>query len=117
MRVRRGAVLLEVVIAVSILAIAGLAVVSFVSEASAGVRRARSQDQSVREAAAYLDVVTLWPRADLDRHLGARRQGSWLMTVHRTSPRLYDIAIADSTGDHELIHTTVFRREDPDNAR
>jgi len=117
MRARRGAILLEAIVAVTILAIAGLAGVAFVSDASASVQRARTRDRAVRDASAFMDAVSLWPRADLDRHLGSRPQGVWRLTVNRPTPTLYVLLIADSTGTDELLRTTVFRRLDSDVTR
>src|SRR4051812_27068530 len=82
----RGAVLLEVLVALAILVTAGAAAVAMASESAAALARAREADREMRRASAFFDAVALWPRADLDRHLGDRTQGVWRMRVDRPWP-------------------------------
>ena len=78
---RAGAVLLEVIIALAILATAGAT------------------------------ITALWPRADLDRHLGERTQGHWRMRVDRPTPTLYVVTLTDGASNVELLRTALFRPE------
>src|SRR4051812_27860933 len=87
-RPRTGVVLLEAIVATTILAIAGAAVVALASDSARAVDRARAADAATRRASALLDAVALWPREDLDRHLGAREEGAWRLIVHRPAPTL-----------------------------
>ena len=68
----------------------------------------------MRDASALLEAVALWPRADLDRHLGDRPQGAWRMQVDRPTPTLYVIVLADSTNRRELLRTTLYRPQPAD---
>ena len=114
-RVRRtapmGAALLEVLIALTILATAGATVVALSAQSAQVVRQAREGERELREAGAFLDAVALWPRDDLDRHLGTREQHPWRMRVDRAAPTLYVVTLTDSTGSRELLRTSVFRPE------
>jgi type II secretory pathway pseudopilin PulG len=105
-----GAALLEVIVAVSILATAGTAAVAMTSESARAVERARDADRRAREAGAFMEAVALWPRADLDRRLGEREQGPWRLTIQRPDPELYTVSLVDSSGT-ELLRTALFRRD------
>src|SRR5688500_8489510 len=97
MRERRGAVLLEAIAALTILATAGAAIVAMAAQSARAVEHARVADTESLRASSFLDAVYLWPREDLDRHLGVREQGSWLMAVDRPARHLYVVTLADST--------------------
>lgn len=114
---RRGAVLLEVVVALTILATGGVAMIALASQSMDSLRRATAAERETERASAFLHAVALWPRADLDRHLGDRPQGSWRLLVERSLPTLYTVSLTDSTGERTLITTALFRTEDDDAAR
>ena len=116
MRGRPGAVLLEVLVAMAILAVAGAAALALASESARAVERARAADRATRDASTLLDAVALWPREDLDRHLGTREQGPWRMTVARESARIYVVTIVDSTGG-DVVRTSIYRDERAGSAR
>lgn len=108
-RTRSGVVLLEVLVALTILGTAGAALAAMAVAANDAVRRAQQLDDDVRRASALLEAVALWPREDLDRHLGARPQGEWTLEVQRPMPTLYTLAIADSGGGRSLLRTALYR--------
>lgn len=109
-RVRRGAALLEVIVALTILSIAGGSALAVATQSAAAIGRVREKDAELRSASALLHSVVLWPREDLDRHLGTRRQGHMLMRVERSDQQLYTIVLMDSLGGN-LLRTDVFRPE------
>jgi len=80
-------------------------------ETSDSLRRAARDETEVRGASSLLDAVTLWSRQDLDRHLGTRQQGPWLMHVDRDDHFIYRISLWDSAGRHELLETALYRPE------
>jgi type II secretory pathway pseudopilin PulG len=106
---RNGVVLLEVLVGLAILGTAGAAMAALALGASDTVRRAQRADDEMRRASALLEAVALWPREDLDRHLGVRAQGEWSMHVGHPVPALYTVSLTDSTGAHELLRTALFR--------
>ena len=113
---RRGAVLLEAIVALVILSVAGTAAVTLVSQSADAVRRARIADVETREASAFFHAVALWTREDLDRRLGERPQGEWKLLVQRPAPTLYEVVLTDSAVTREILRTTLFRPE-PDDPR
>jgi type II secretory pathway pseudopilin PulG len=106
---RRGAVLLEALVAMTILGTAGVAAIGVAKESGDALRRARERESELRSASAFLDAVVLWTRADLDRHLGEREQGHWRLRIERPTTRLYVVTLSDSLGEHELFRTALFR--------
>ena len=109
---RAGVVLLEAIVSLTILAIAGGAVVALATDSARAVERARAADTATARASAFLDAIALWPREDLDRHLGARDEGPWRLIVDRPAPALYSVTLADSAGTHVLLHTVLYRAEE-----
>ena len=113
MRQRPGAALLEVLVALAILSIAGVALVGVLGENLRALDRAHERDREVSAAASFLDAVSLWPREDLDRRLGWREQGPWKLRIDRPESDLYVIALADSTARREILRTVLYRPEAP----
>ena len=106
---RPGVVLLEVLVALAILGAVGAATAALAVQASESVRRAQRADDEIRRASALLEAVALWPREDLDRHLGVRSQGEWRMEIGHPAPPLYTVAVLDSAGAQELLRTALYR--------
>lgn len=105
----RGAALLEVIVALAILSVAMLSAMTLVRQSMHSVERVRDADARMRAASAFMDVVSLWPREDLDRHLGDHPQGPWILHVDNPTRTLYRIALSDSAGGPLLLETALFR--------
>jgi type II secretory pathway pseudopilin PulG len=105
-----GAVLLEVIVALAILAIAGTSALMMASESARAVAHVRAQGEALQAASTFMDAVALWPRADLDRRLGVHPQGDWRLRIDRTDRRIYVVTLSDS-GGVELIQTSLFRND------
>ena len=106
--------LLEVLVALALLGAAAASLTALALEAGRVTEAARRADRQSRKASAFLDVVSLWPREDLDRRLGSRRQGEWVLTVQRAGPALYRISLRDSTSRRELMETALYRPDTTD---
>jgi type II secretory pathway pseudopilin PulG len=109
-----GAVLLEVIVAMVLLASAGLAAVSMAAEAVGAVSRAREAEVRTAQASRFMDAVSLWTRADLDRRLGDRREGPFTLRLEHPEPELYTAALADSASGRVLLATSLFRADTAD---
>jgi type II secretory pathway pseudopilin PulG len=112
-RARGGIVLLEALVALVILATAGATIVTMVAESAHAVHRVRAAEEEMRAANAFFAAVSLWSREDLDRHLGDRAQGVWLMRVDRPTPTLYITTLTDTATHRELLRTSLYRPESP----
>ena len=108
---RRGVVLLEVMVALAMLPLGAVSVVTLASESLRAVARAEAADEETARASAFLDAVALWPRADLDRHLGNRSEGAWRLDIQRPLPTWYTVTLLDSLGTVPLLATSLYRPE------
>jgi type II secretory pathway pseudopilin PulG len=107
-------VLLEVIVALTILAVGATTIVALAASSLDAVSRAEAADAETRHASALLEAVSLWPRADLDRHLGDRPEGPWDLRIDRPSPTLYTVALSDTAIHVLLVRTSLYRAEVPD---
>lgn len=106
---RAGVVLLEVLVALVLLGAAAASLTALALESGRATERAWRADRETRAASAFMDVVALWPREDLERRLGSRHQGAWMLEVSRTTTALYHVSMRDSTGNRELLRTVLYR--------
>lgn len=103
----RGAVLLEVMIAVAILAFTATASLELVSELAVSAQRARTAANSIADQDRLMTAYSLLTRADLSDRIGARRLGRWTVSVQRQGAALYHVAIGDGV-EAEVI-TVLYR--------
>ena len=102
--------LLEVIVAMTILVIAALSTVAWVSQAAELVVRACAAAAAADSASDYLDRIALWTREDLDRHLGLRREGAWSVTVERRTSTLYMVTMRSNGLAHDFANDTLSSR-------
>lgn len=98
--------LLEVVVALAVLGTAGTTIIGTVGQALNAVQRARDAGSRASGTSAHLDVISLWPRADLERHLGVRREGRWRLEIQRSAATLYTVMLVDSA---DSLRTVLYR--------
>jgi type II secretory pathway pseudopilin PulG len=108
-RGRAGAVLLEVLVALSILGVMASTAAWRTAEWMHTVHRAHTAEAEVRDAQRLLTAISLWPREDLDRHLGDRPQGAWIVNVDRATPQLYRVTLRDTASRAVALRTTLYR--------
>jgi type II secretory pathway component PulJ len=110
-RARRGIVLLEALVAMTLLVTVAAVAIAVTAESARAVARTRQREQETRDANAFLSAVALWPRADLDRHLGSRKQGIWSMHVDRVTATLYAVTLNTGNPRRLLLVTALYRPE------
>ena len=110
-RAKRGVALLEALIALALLGTVASAAAWSATESLRAVQRTHAREVEQRRAARLLTAISLWPRADLDRHLGNSRQGPWRLYVERPAPTIYTATIRDSTGGPILLQTAFYRAD------
>jgi type II secretory pathway pseudopilin PulG len=111
-RADRGIALLEVLVAVVILGVAGFALLELVTAGTRAVATARDRERLMADEERLLAAYTLLTRSDLDRRIGQREEGSYLVTVQRPERTLYRVALARKEAPQvEDLVTVVFRPE------
>ncbi|MGH7754648.1 MAG: type IV pilus modification PilV family protein [Gemmatimonadales bacterium] len=113
MRDRRGAVLLEALVALAILSVAGVALLALVTAAVSAERDARGRERSLGNAERVLAAATLLRREELDQRIGMRPIGEFVVHIQRPERTLYRIAIADVASPQVDILVTVVYRPEP----
>jgi type II secretory pathway pseudopilin PulG len=103
--------LLEVIVALTILAVATSSSIAWVNQVADAYARTSAAAAETEAASDYLDRIALWAREDLDRHLGTRRQGIWSVTVERPTPALYLVTIGNAANVRTILRTTLYRPE------
>lgn len=108
-RSRRGAALLEAIVALAILATVGAAAAGMASDSLRTVEHLRQTESDVHRAVQFITAVAMWPREDLDRHLGRTVQGPWNLVVDRRSATFYQITLISRATGRVTLQTAVVR--------
>ena len=112
MRTERGVVLLEVLVAVVVLATAGIGLVELIGSGLRAEREARLREGTLATEERLLSAVTLLNRKELDQRIGRRRIGEFIVDVQRPERTLYRIALLqESSAQVEDLVTIVYRAE------
>ena len=112
MRSERGVVLLEVLVALVVLAIAGVALMENVGAGLRAERDARDRESTLATEERLLAALTLLNRGELDQRIGRRQVGEFLVDVQRPEKTLYRIAIVQMQSPQvEDLVTVVYRAE------
>lgn len=114
---RRGATLLEAIVALTLLAMTGLSGLALVRSAANLTGEADRSESAVADASNFLNSVSLWTREELDQRLGEREQGGWRLEIDRATPELYVVTLRDSLGQSTVLRTALFRAAPLDAAR
>jgi type II secretory pathway pseudopilin PulG len=108
----RGVVLLEVMVAIVILATAGIALTETVGGGLRAEREARERENTLRSEERLLAALTLLNRHELDQRIGRRRIGEFIVDTQRPERTLFRIAlIQEQSAQVEDLVTVVYRAE------
>jgi Tfp pilus assembly protein PilV len=111
---REGAALLEVVVGLTILAVAGTAFVALLAQSAESVRAFRHREAETVQAAAALERITLWSHTELAAHAGTIALPGLTVRISEIAPSLYAIAMTDSVDRVALLRTVLYA---PDTSR
>ena len=109
----RGAVLLEVLAGLAILAAVAAGVLPLVSQGLDAVERATARQALLRVEERVLTAHVLLTHADLDRRLGRRQIGEVFVEVRRPTATLYRLSVGLADSEREDLVTVVRRWEGP----
>jgi hypothetical protein len=106
--------LLEVLAAVVIIGVAGLALIELVGEGTRAVVEARVREHELTDQDRLLTAYSLLRRTDLDQRLGRRDVGDYFVEVQRPERTLYRVSLGRRTAPQtEDLVTVVYRPEEP----
>ncbi len=112
MRSERGVVLLEVLVALVILATAGIGLMEAVSAGLRAEHDAQMRETTLATEERLLAALTLLHRGELDQRIGRREIGEFVVDVQRPEKTLYRIAIVQPQSPQvEDLVTVVYRAE------
>ena len=107
-RARRGSALLDVVIALVVLALGGTALIGVIGQTSHAIRSVRTTEREIRGAAGELDRLVIYDRSARLGMLGTRVRGPWTVTVVQATSDLFDVTVAGESRA-PLLRTTMYR--------
>ena len=116
-RVRRGTILFEVVVGMTILAIAGIGWVTLLAQTRASIAQMRVREDRLRAARDILERYRLLEPADLDAQLGTIPLGAFTISIAPVAPRLYSLVARDTGVRRVLLSTTVYARAEADSVQ
>lgn len=96
-RDERGVALMEAMIALAILSLAGVSMVSFLTASLHDLAAMRQRERTLATAERVLTATTLLTRSDLNRRLGRRQLGEFYIDVQRPEQTLYRIAVTETS--------------------
>ena len=106
----RGAALLEALVALAILAVAGVSLIGLLVDTERGESAFELREVRSEGAEQLLTRLSLEDKRGLDIRLGRRSVGEFVTDVQRPEPEFYRLAVADSLApDAPLLVTVVFR--------
>ncbi|MCU0635078.1 MAG: type II secretion system GspH family protein [Gemmatimonadaceae bacterium] len=106
--------LLESLVALALAGIASLALLGALREASHTLTLLEQRRTTLVAADRFLAAVSLWTREDLDRRLGARPQGPFILTIAAPTTALYEVQLSDAVTRLPLLSTTLYRSQEPE---
>src|SRR5262245_26275562 len=108
LRARRGVALLEVVVGLSLLAVAGAPLLALLAQTIDAVDRHYRHDAEVRAASGRLDAIALWNRAQLDARTGSTPLDAWTLRVTPLNSTLYRVELADTATGAAVLATSLY---------
>jgi Tfp pilus assembly protein PilV len=107
-RRRAGAALLEVMVAVVLLAVAGIAWIVLAGQTEKTLRDVRSREAQIRTARHAMERLTLLRAEQLQAIIGRSRFEGIEVRVVRMDDHLFSASVADTLTKGELLRTLLY---------
>jgi Tfp pilus assembly protein PilV len=108
-RRRAGSALIEVIVAIVLLATAGTGLVTLLGQTSRTMRTTLESERLTHRASEELNRFALLDRAGLLARAGRFRSRGWTIDVEPDGNGLFDLTIAESDTTRLLLTTTLYR--------
>lgn len=112
--IRRGSVLIEVMIALILLAMSGSALITLLGQTAHSMRRTLESERLARGASEQLGSLMIATRGELLSGVGRTVVRGWTIQISAASTSLFEVSIAASDSGAPLLRTTLYR---PDSLR
>jgi Tfp pilus assembly protein PilV len=106
---RTGGALIEVCVALVLLATAGTGLVTLLGQTAHSIRTTSESERDVRSASTELDRLTLMDRATLMTRLGSLTTHGWTIDIRAVDSTLFDASISPAGSSAVLLSTTLYR--------
>jgi hypothetical protein len=106
---RMGVVLLECLVALSLLGVAIVSISPFLAGLMHTPHRTVVADETLVKGDQLLSAISLWSRHELDLRLGVRSQGPFFVGIHRVGEELYHVSISTDRAHAPLLSTRLWR--------
>lgn len=113
-RRRSGSALLEVMVAVMLLATSGTALITLLGQSAHSLRRVRRAELEVQRASDELGRFVTYDRTQMLASIGQSVSRGWLVSVAQTAPELFEVVIADTISRVAILRTTLYRPDTSD---
>ncbi|MCC6317236.1 MAG: hypothetical protein IT361_06035 [Gemmatimonadaceae bacterium] len=104
---RPGVVLLDALLALVLVAVVSLGAFDLLRQSMRAREATSDHARRLREVDRLLSSVAMWPRGELDLHLGRRRQGTWWLDIQRSERGLYRVSIVDGRSGRAWLSTVL----------
>lgn len=106
----RGAALLEVLVAIAILTFAGAGWIGLLAGHAEALTVLRRRERETADEQRLLTAYAVLGRQDLERRLGVRETGPYLVSVQRPERSLFRVSISrQAAADVEDLVTVLYR--------
>ena len=105
----RGSALIEALVALMLLAIAGTGLVTLLGQTAHSMQSTRETERTTRRASAELDRLALLDRTSLAASVGRQALRGWTLDITQRTVDLFDVRIAESDTSAPLLRTTIYR--------
>ena len=114
---RRGSALVEVLVALGVLAVGGAALVTLLGQTGRTMRTTHETERRTAQASAVLRRFEAMDRAALVQVIGQRDVTGLRAQISEASPDLFEVAVAESDTSPLLLRTTLYRPDSSHGAR
>ncbi len=105
----RGSALLEVMVALVLLGVAGDALIMLMGQSAQSLRQVREREIDFRRASDELARISAYDRTQLLASNSRSLSRGWIVSVAQTSPDLFDVIVADTITQLPMLRTTLYR--------
>jgi hypothetical protein len=106
---RRGAALIDVLLAIILLAVSGTALVTLVGQTAHSIESLHESEHRTRAAADRIDALSVLDRAALESRVGQRSEKGLIVDIARIRADLFDVRVLQPTNGAVLLRTTLYR--------